>query len=324
MNTSTRKTLTLCVLLSLVSASSVPASSYIRFSERRHDSETCHDVPDYGYGTIRECQQTTARRSRIRAKIRIPGLQTVSRSQDVTINIQLGNFQFSRSLGDFRPSGRHSATYTFYEELEYGEEGTPQRLGTLRLTALGSRLYIRLDKRDQSITDELGEEFDGVKGEVIDDTPPSVPFSVSIESPLLYAPLQYGERNVYYTSTRTVRPTEDEEDVLIDYTASGRADFIRPRLSITSPRSSRTVRTTEESRTLRGTASDNVGLSDIQYRVSPDTEWQSIDDPSSPWEQQVELPVGSSRVFFRSVDLEGNTSTVRSRRFIRREPVGEE
>ncbi len=112
--------------------------------------------------------------------------------------------------------------------------------------------------------------------------------------------LASGSNTIYARATDTSGNTK-ETTVAVTYNVP---DTTKPIISITSPTNKQTF--TTASVTVKGKASDNVGLSKVEVKVGSFGAWQTATGTKS-WSKPVTLAYGFNFIYVKATDTSGNT-----------------
>lgn len=294
--------LPLCVCLTLAQAW---AADSIKFNEVLRDVKDCYREEGETY-----CDTYQRNSGRASARVTIPGLGAVPFTEDTYISGRLGGLELGGSFYEAVSFTAHRVVFVFLEEYEV-ETGDGdfllryRRIGTITMSRSGDTLTINASfkRLPSSIVAESGAwEEDGLG---------QTEFHLSIGGTEDYSKAVYFKAKVVEKFSR-----DPDAEPLRTITAKGQADFTRPTVKIVSPKKAAAVAT--DVATLQGTAKDNVGVAEVQYRVGED-EWFTADGTTS-WTADVPLAPGPNVVRVRSLDFDGLESAVATRTIIRTGP----
>jgi hypothetical protein len=253
---------------------------------------------------------------------------------DTVLTFMLGD-GISFSTEDAKPSsGSLAARKLVYTDYEYNDNDQKILVGTLTLTWNASALtvsgnYTPLWNKDAFGLTEMAD-FSGYDMDV----PATVKFSVGEGAQCMFTLEKNGESlfscERFFTFTgsdartfKVVKNSMGESEAWESHTitCSGTVDFTPPTLTVTSPAVNSVV-TSGDSITVKGTASDASGVSEVCVWVEypsgeySDDYWaEVIVNPGTlPWAiENVEIQPGTNIIYAYAMDLSGNeTWTARS------------
>jgi hypothetical protein len=278
--------------VSSVSFTAVAIDS-IRFTEQIRDAAYC--VVDEGE---RFCEVVTIDGGSINARVTIPGLGALALGPNTLLRVTLGNMDIQFTLREANTTNANGGTlFITYED----NNGHERRIGQVSFSRAGDVLTVNAAS---SILSDTIIDFADIGPALVSRT-----LNLTVRVGTLFY-----QRRIYYTARTTQRPPPDAySDPLLTTVASGKADFTPPTVVIKNPRNR--SRSGNETVTVSGTARDNIGLSQVLYRLGTNN-WFAATGTSN-WTAMVTLPVGTNVVQVKSVDLEGQESRVMSRTLIR-------
>lgn len=213
--------------------------------------------------------------------------------------MRIGGYEFEATVGDATSSSANRASYRLVEE-DF-DTGRLIRIGTITFSR--ARDVMRVTGSFARLP--AGIVADGGSWE--EDGRGTTDFAARVEE------LAYGKTVYFKARTRERQPRDPEAEPLRTITVAGSADLTRPTLKITAPRN-RTI-STGDGITVQGTAKDNVGVSEVQYRVGSE-DWFTADGTTN-WTVLVPLELGTNVIQVKSLDLEGIESKIATRTVIR-------
>ena len=234
-----------------------------------------------------------------KAVLTIPGLTATNLTTNTPLQIDLGGWSFSSTLG--AADARTAASWTFILTAPDADTGRDTETGRLSLTRTGATATITGTFR-QLEASFLAGDFVGLAGPV---------------AGLTLAAVRLGEndfeRTLFYKGTSTATNRQfgtgggTAEFPINVVQLTGATDDTRPTLSITSPKTG--LRSSNDFITVRGGATDSIGVRDVQVRVN-DRLWQSAPffAASNSWFLEIALDPGTNFIRAFSVDWEGNPS----------------
>lgn len=285
------------LLLLMVCLIFVPAwaADSIKFNEVLRDVNECYREEGETF-----CDVFTQNAGRASARVTIPGLHSVPFTGGTSLGFSLGSLELAGSLSEAASFGPNRAVFYLQEEIDDGYDIRFRRVGTVTLSRSGDTLTINASfkRLPSSIVAESGnwnEDGFGVIG-----------FNLHVEGEGDSGSLEYG-RDVYFLARTSSRFAGENE--LRTIKVKGVADFTPPKVKVLALKNKAV--TTSDTILFQGTASDNIGVLEVQYRVGDD-DWSSAQG-AEEWSAEVFLNPGQNTVQVRSIDIEGQASKIVTR-----------
>jgi len=240
----------------------------------------------------------------VNVKVSMQGLNPGSFNENTPFSVNVGSFSFAGFLGDGTYAlGGTSSVITFEEtnSVSYEEEV----IGTLTLSWNSSTLRCVLNVDDQETFAVIAPDYSGFEG---DD------FVEEFEASFQFADRYLEPRQVYLTGTGGILETTSggEDWSLARVRFVGGYDTTKPTVKIMTPKAAQKVFLPTVS--VQGEADDNVEVS--QVFVSVNNGPFTLATGEVLWHlDNVPLNAGANKVQAKSVDQDGNESTVATRNF---------
>ena len=280
--------------------------------------------PTYGYNVVSSLSSTATITANITGTV-LTDIDTTT-----TFSTNFGGATISFTLGNI-PTYRVGQTTAFYCWNGWAD-GTNKLLGTngvkLTWTATKLTVTITMGNEDPTMSSRPSQiASEGFAGTATD--PGTFPIKDIVTADLTFGAISASlPRNVYFTGKYTVTPktigdpnAPDFDGDLYTVSVSGAADYTRPTVVLTSPKQGASVGAAVD---VHGTASDAVGLSGAEWTTDLNAPWNPTDlftytsqpadglwgPTAAAWTVSLaSLPHGTTRLWVRSVDASGNTST---------------
>ena len=293
-------TLVALVLGTLLPSGTAVAANSIAITETWTDSLVSE--PDGSGGTFYYVSSQVG--ATLSASLAVPGLGVLP-AEDwsyMDVGIYIGNLQFSENLS---AANTLSSTRAVFNLTGYDDFGNDVPMGQITFSRSGDTLTI---STAQLKLDIAAGYYYGMPGPIQD----AVACNITAGDFMI-------ERSVYLTGRNTITPRtapDGEEFDLNAISISGSADFVPPTVTMLSPTSG--AKLTNEIVTVRVRATDNIGVSDVQFSVNGEEFSSGEPDPIviNVWTMDLLLEPGTNTLQVISYDVDGNVSATNTSKVI--------